>query len=114
MTRLFHHAGYVVLVAAIAPFRAGRDFARALFEPGQFVEVHVETPLEVAEGRDPNGLYRKARSGQLSNVTGIDSPHEAPLDPEVRVDTMTSPEEAADQILDTLVHLGLVDVLNSE
>ena len=109
VARLFHHAGFVVLVAAISPFRAGRDQARALFEPGRFVEVHVDTPLEVAEGRDPKGLYRKARAGELTNFTGIDSPYEAPWAPEVRVAATSTPDEAADEILDTLVHLGLLE-----
>ncbi len=109
LVRLFNNVGMIVLVAAISPFRSGRDAARELAGPGRFVEVHVDTPLEVAEGRDVKGLYKKARSGELSNFTGIDSPYEAPLHPEVRIDaTVTSPEEAADEVLRVLVAMGLV------
>jgi bifunctional enzyme CysN/CysC len=109
LVRLFNNVGMIVLVAAISPFRAGRDAARELAGPGRFVEVHVDTPLEVAEERDVKGLYRKARSGQLHNFTGIDSPYEAPLHPEVRIDsTFASPEEAADEVLRVLVAMGLV------
>ncbi|HEY5438506.1 MAG TPA: adenylyl-sulfate kinase [Acidimicrobiales bacterium] len=109
LSRLFNNAGMIVLVAAISPFRDGRDRARQLVGPRNFVEVHVDTPLEVAEGRDPKGLYRKARSGQLQNFTGIDSPYEPPLHPEVRVDTgAMSAIEAADEIVRTLVWLNLI------
>src|ERR1700685_137686 len=90
LARLFNNAGMIVLVAAISPFRLGRDAARELAGPGRFVEVHVDTPLEVAEGRDVKGLYKKARSGQLPNFTGIDSPYEVPPHPEVRVDASFS------------------------
>ena len=97
------------MVAAISPFRAGRDAARALVEPGRFVEVHVDTPLEIAEARDVKGLYKKARSGQLPNFTGIDSPYQAPTRPEVRIDaSFSSAEDAADEVLRVLVAMGLV------
>jgi bifunctional enzyme CysN/CysC len=109
LSRLFNNAGMIVLVAAISPFRDGRDMARELVGTRNFVEVHVDTPLEVAESRDPKGLYRKARSGQLQNFTGIDSPYEAPLHPEVRVDaSVTSASKAADDIMRTLVSLNLI------
>jgi len=109
LARLFTKAGMIVLVAAISPFRDGRDAARALFDPGQFVEVHVDTPLEVAEQRDVKGLYRKARAGQLLNFTGIDSPYEAPVQPEVRVDSsFDSAEDAADEVFRVLAALGLL------
>jgi bifunctional enzyme CysN/CysC len=109
LARLFNNVGMIVLVAAISPFREGRDAARELAGPGRFVEVHVDTPLEVAEGRDVKGLYRMARSGQLKNFTGIDSPYEAPLHPEVRIDAGydTAPD-AADEVLRVLVTMGLV------
>jgi bifunctional enzyme CysN/CysC len=99
----------IVLVAAISPFRAGRDAARELAGPGRFVEVHVDTPLEVAEERDVKGLYKRARSGQLPNFTGIDSPYEAPLHPEVHIDSsFESAEDAADEVFRVLLEMGLV------
>jgi bifunctional enzyme CysN/CysC len=110
VARLFNLAGVSVLVAAISPFRSGRDQVRNLIGPGRFVEVHVDTPLDVAESRDIKGLYRKARSGQLSNFTGIDSPYEAPLDPELRIDaTLSTSDDEADQVIRTLHQLGLID-----
>ncbi len=102
-------AGLVVLTAFISPFRAERQLARDRVEPGEFVEVFVDTPLEVAEERDPKGLYRKARAGDLVNFTGIDSPYEPPEAPEVRVDTTAlSPEQAADLVIDALRSLRIV------
>jgi bifunctional enzyme CysN/CysC len=110
LVRLFNNVGMVVLVAAISPFRAGRDAARELAGPGRFVEVHVDTPLEVAEERDVKGLYKRARSGELLNFTGIDSPYEVPLRPEVHIDsTFRSPEDAADEVIRVLVEMGLVN-----
>jgi bifunctional enzyme CysN/CysC len=109
VARLFNNAGMIVLVAAISPFREGRDTARALVEPGRFVEVHVDTPLEVAERRDVKGLYKKARAGQLLNFTGIDSPYEAPEQPEVRIDSsFESAEDAADEVFRVLATMGLL------
>jgi bifunctional enzyme CysN/CysC len=109
LARLFNNVGMIVLVAAISPFRVGRDAARDLAGPGRFVEVHVDTPLEVAEQRDVKGLYKKARSGQLPNFTGIDSPYEAPLHPEVRIGaSFESPEDAADEVFRVLRTMGLV------
>jgi adenylyl-sulfate kinase len=96
VARLMSDAGLVVIVALISPFRTDRDKARALFAPGRFIEVHVDTSLAVAEARDPKGLYRRARLGQLPDFTGIDSPYEAPLAPEIRIRTdQTSAAEAA-------------------
>ncbi len=96
VARLMSDAGLVVIVALISPFRADRDQARALFAPGHFVEVHVDTPLAVAEARDPKGLYRRARQGELRDFTGIDSPYEAPLAAEIVIRTeLTSADEAA-------------------
>jgi bifunctional enzyme CysN/CysC len=93
-------AGLIVLVSFISPFVAERRMARERVEDGEFIEVFVNTPIEVAEQRDPKGLYQKARSGELANFTGIDSPYEAPESPELTVDTTTmSPEEAADVIV---------------
>jgi bifunctional enzyme CysN/CysC len=109
LVRLFNNVGMIVIVAAISPFREGRDAARDLAGPGRFVEVHVDTPLKVAEERDVKGLYKRARSGELSNFTGIDSPYEVPLHPEVRVDsTFPTPEDAADEVLRVLAAMGLL------
>lgn len=83
LARLFVDAGLIVLVALISPFRTERNSVRALFEPGEFIEVFVDTPLAICEQRDPKGLYRRARAGQVPLFTGIDSPYEAPEKPEV-------------------------------
>ena len=83
LARLFVDAGLIVLVALISPFRTERNAVRALFEHGEFIEVFVNTPLSVCEQRDPKGLYRRARAGQVPLFTGIDSPYEAPQQPEV-------------------------------
>ena len=111
VARLMVDAGLIVITAFISPFKSERRMARALVEEGEFIEIHVDTPLSVAEERDPKGLYKKARRGELKNFTGIDSPYEAPEDPEVRVSTATaSPDEAADQIIAVLESRGLLDV----
>lgn len=100
VAKLMVDAGLVVIAAFISPFRSERRMARNLMEPGEFIEVHVDTPLVVAEARDPKGLYKKARRGELKNFTGIDSPYEAPEAPELRIDTMAlDPESAVEQIL---------------
>ena len=78
--RLFVDAGLIVLVSFISPFRSERDMARAMVEPDEFLEIHVDAPLHVAEARDVKGLYKKARAGEIKNFTGIDSPYEPPLD----------------------------------
>ena len=88
VARLMVDAGLIVLVSFISPFRAERRMARAMFAEGEFLEVFVDTPLEVAESRDVKGLYAKARAGKIRNFTGIDSPYEIPLSPEMRLDTM--------------------------
>ncbi len=107
--RLMVDAGLIVLVSFISPFRAERRFARDLVEPGEFCEVFVDTPLAVAEHRDVKGLYRKARAGELANFTGIDSPYEPPVDPEVHLDTTAlSPEEAAAEVVAQLRVMGIV------
>jgi bifunctional enzyme CysN/CysC len=110
VAHLFVDAGLIVLTAFISPFRAERAMARGLFEPGEFLEVHVDTPLDVAEARDVKGLYRKARRGELRNFTGIDSPYEPPETPEIRVNTEhQSAEEAAEVVIEKLRERGLLD-----
>jgi len=107
VTKLMTDAGLIVLVSFISPFRSERRMARALLQPGEFFEVFVDTPIEEAERRDPKGLYKKARSGELKNFTGIDSPYEAPETPEIHLRTaLYSPEEAAEQVLTILREAG--------
>jgi bifunctional enzyme CysN/CysC len=99
VARLMVDAGLIVLVAFISPFKAERAMARSLVGPDEFIEVHVDTPLAVAESRDPKGLYKKARQGVLTNFTGIDSPYEAPERPEFRIDTTITPAAVAAESL---------------
>ena len=109
VSKLMVDAGLIVSTAFISPFRAERMMARALVAEGEFFEIFVDTPLEVAEGRDPKGLYKKARRGDLKNFTGIDSPYEGPESPELRIDTTTaSPEEAAEAIVAFLRAKGVL------
>ncbi|TSB01792.1 sulfate adenylyltransferase subunit CysN [Sphingorhabdus contaminans] len=106
VAKLMTDAGLIVLTAFISPFRAERDMVRAMMPEGEFVEIFVDTPLEVAEERDVKGLYKKARSGALKNFTGIDSPYEAPLNPEIRVNTVEmTAAEAAEHIIRLLMPL---------
>jgi bifunctional enzyme CysN/CysC len=108
VAKLMVDAGLIVLTAFISPFRAERRMARALLKEGEFIEVFVDTPLAVAEARDPKGLYQKARRGEIKNFTGIDSPYEEPEAPEIRIDTTSlSPAAAADRVLAALVDLGI-------
>jgi bifunctional enzyme CysN/CysC len=107
VARLMADAGLIVLVSFISPFRAERQLARDLMPAGDFLEVYVDTPLAVAEQRDVKGLYKKARAGELKNFTGIDSPYEAPENPEIRVDTTAlSPAEAAELIVERMDDRG--------
>ncbi|MBU6268365.1 MAG: sulfate adenylyltransferase subunit CysN [Sphingomonadales bacterium] len=104
VSKLMTDAGLIVITAFISPFKADRDMVRAMLPEGEFVEVFIDTPLSVAEERDVKGLYKKARSGELKNFTGIDSPYEAPVSPEIRIDTTAlSPDEAANRIVDALL-----------
>lgn len=106
VAKLMADAGLIVLTAFISPFRAERQMVREMLPPGEFVEIFVDTPLSVAEARDVKGLYKKARSGQLKNFTGIDSPYEPPETPEIRVNTVDmTPEEAARYIIQQILPL---------
>ncbi|MDT7607101.1 MAG: bifunctional enzyme CysN/CysC [Pseudonocardiales bacterium] len=106
---LMVQAGLIVLVSFISPFRAERELARSLVEPGEFCEVYVDAPLAVAEQRDPKGLYAKARRGELANFTGIDSPYEPPEQPELRLDTTAlEPEDAARAVVARLAAMGVI------
>jgi bifunctional enzyme CysN/CysC len=107
VAHLMVDAGLIVIVSFISPFRTERQMARSLFETGEFLEIYIDTPLAVAEERDPKGLYQKARRGELINFTGIDSPYEPPEAPELRVDTTAgSPQESAREILELLEESG--------
>ncbi len=104
VAKLMTDAGLIVITAFISPFRSERDMVRQMMQPGEFFEVHIDTPLAEAEKRDVKGLYKKARSGELKNFTGIDSPYEPPQDPEMRIDTtVMTAEEAADAIVARLI-----------
>jgi bifunctional enzyme CysN/CysC len=109
VARLMVDAGLIVLTAFISPFRAERALARSLVEDGEFMEIHVDTPLDVAESRDVKGLYKKARRGELRNFTGIDSPYEAPETPDLRLNTAEiAAERAADLVIELLRERGVI------
>ena len=111
VAKLMVDAGLIVSTAFISPFRAERRTARALVAEGEFIEVFIDTPLAVAEQRDPKGLYKKARRGDLKNFTGIDSPYETPENPEITIDTTAlTPEQAAEMIVTRLRERGVFDV----
>lgn len=104
VTRLLVDAGLIVLTAFISPLQADRDRARQTIHPGRFIEVYVECPLEICEQRDPKGLYRKARQGQIPDLTGISSPYEPPLHPELVLHSGREPAEVCTQkVIDYLV-----------
>lgn len=107
-SEIVRHGG-VVICAAVSPYRATRDEVRSMMAPGHFVEIFVDTPLNVCEQRDVKGMYAKARRGEIKDFTGIDDPYEAPLSPEVQLDTVTyTPEENARAILAFLMQRGFV------
>jgi len=104
VAKLMTDAGLIVITAFISPFRAERQLVRDMMAEGEFIEIHIDTPIEVAEHRDVKGLYKKARSGKLMNFTGVDSPYEPPLTPEIRIDTTAmTPGQAANLIIDRLL-----------
>jgi len=107
VAKLFVDAGTIVLTAFISPYQKERDSVRALVETGEFIEIFIDTPLDVCEGRDPKGLYKKARAGEIPEFTGISSPYEAPFTPELHVKTAEQSIEASvDQILTYLETKG--------
>jgi bifunctional enzyme CysN/CysC len=109
VSKLMVDAGLIVIAAFISPFRSERRMARELFDEGEFIEIFIDTPLEVAERRDPKHLYAKARRGEIKNFTGIDSPYERPEAPDVQIDTTTmSPEQAVERILEQLRRRGMI------
>ncbi|OKH87143.1 sulfate adenylyltransferase subunit CysN [Thalassospira sp. TSL5-1] len=107
--KLFVDAGLITLVSFISPFKSERQMARSLLEDGEFIEVFINTPLEVCEERDVKGLYKKAREGKIANFTGIDSPYEAPENPEITVNTSDqSAEDAAEMVVQKLEEFGIL------
>ena len=109
VTKLFVDAGMIVLASFISPFRAERRLVRDMLEPGEFIEVFVDTPLEVCKARDPKGLYRKAMAGEITNFTGIDSPYEAPEHPELLLEGGAfEPGSLAERVLDLLRVRGII------
>jgi len=110
VARLMSDAGLITLVSFISPFRSERQMARNLMSDGEFIEIFVDTPLDVAEGRDVKGLYKRARAGEIKNFTGLDSPYEAPVSPEITINTVeNTADEAADLILAELQARGFLN-----
>jgi bifunctional enzyme CysN/CysC len=108
--KLFVDAGLITLASFISPFRSDRVIVRDLFEPNEFLEVFVSAPLSVCERRDPKGLYKKARRGQIANFTGVDSPYEPPERAEVVLDTTDSTaEQCADMVIRYIIKHGYID-----
>jgi bifunctional enzyme CysN/CysC len=111
VAKLMSDAGLITLVSFISPFRSERQMARNLMKDGEFVEIFVDTPLEVAEQRDVKGLYKRARAGEIKNFTGLDSPYEAPENPEMVINTVEqSAEEAADKIVTWMRERGWFEI----
>lgn len=109
VSKLFADAGLIVLSAFISPFASDRNLVRTLFPAGEFIEVYLDTPLEVCESRDPKGLYQKARSGYIRHFTGIDSPYEPPANPDLRLDTTDlSVGECLERVVDYLLEKQLI------
>jgi adenylylsulfate kinase len=107
VSKLFVAAGTIVLTAFISPFQKERDVVRSLVKEGEFIEVFIDTPLEVCESRDPKGLYKKARKGEITNFTGISSPYEAPTKPEIHIlNDSISIEEVTQKIINYLEEKG--------
>ena len=102
VAKLMVEAGLIVIVSFISPFKKDRDFARSLFNDNPFIEIFVDTPLEKCEERDAKGLYAKARAGEVKNFTGINSPYEAPGNPEIHLNTNSTPDEAVKIIINYL------------
>ncbi|MBI1360046.1 MAG: sulfate adenylyltransferase subunit CysN [Alphaproteobacteria bacterium] len=115
VAKLFVDAGLIVTASFISPFRAERDTVRGLVDKGEFIEIFVDAPLEIAEKRDPKGLYKKARAGQIRNFTGIDSPYEPPFSPDLRLDTASASAEAlAEMVVEHLRKTGILVTASDE
>ena len=114
--KLFVDGGYITLASFVSPYREDRDGVRALMADGDFAEIFIDTPVELCEERDPKGLYKKARAGEIPNFTGVSDPYEEPENAEMGIKTATgTPEEAAAQILAMLEQNGkIIDILQME
>lgn len=111
VSQLMCDAGLVTLTAFVSPYRADRDAVRATLSPGDFIEIFVDAPLEVCEARDPKGLYKKARAGQIKDFTGIDAPYEPPVEPQLVLKSAEfSPEALAEEVLRYLTEAGKLNV----
>jgi adenylylsulfate kinase len=111
VAKLFTSAGTIALTAFISPYRKDRDAVRALLEPGEFIEIYMDTPIEICEQRDPKGLYKKARAGQIKGFTGIDDPYEAPEKPELVLDGgKKNIDECADEVIAFLQSRGVLSL----
>jgi adenylylsulfate kinase len=109
VAKLFVETGIVVMTAFISPYRADRDKARALFKAGEFIEIYVKIPIEVAEQRDPKGLYKKARAGEVKEFTGISAPYEEPFDSEIILDTsLLTVDQCRDKIIFNLIERRII------
>ena len=109
VAKLFGEAGLVTLTAFISPYRKDRDAVRATMKDGDFIEIFVDAPIEVCEARDPKGLYKKARAGEIKGFTGIDDPYEAPLKPELTLDaSVKNAETLADEVIAFLKKSGKI------
>lgn len=108
VAHLFCDAGMVVLTGFISPYRRDRDRVRATMAEGDFIEIFIDTPLEVCEKRDPKGLYQRARAGEIKGFTGIDAPYEAPLTPEVKLDGEKDPDSLANHVVSYLERAGVI------
>lgn len=109
VSRLFVDSGLIVLTAFISPFRDDRDLVRNLVQNGEFIEIFVDTPLEVCEQRDPKGLYKKARDGKIKNFTGIDSPYEKPIKAEINIiNDKISVDSGVETIIEYLKNRGYI------
>jgi bifunctional enzyme CysN/CysC len=115
VARLFVEAGLITIVSFISPFRAEREMARDLVGPDEFIEIFIDTPLEICEQRDPKGLYRKARRGELRNFTGLDSPYERPNNPDLILNAVdNSASGLSDCIIDFMRQRGVLPTLRAE
>jgi len=114
VAKLFCEDGIVTLTGFVSPYRRDRDEVRSALDDGDFIEVFVDTPLEVCEKRDPKGLYKKARAGELKGFTGVDDPYEAPLEPEVRLDGATAADALADEVVLYLEEAGVIPAITRQ
>ncbi|MCD4752661.1 MAG: adenylyl-sulfate kinase [Anaerolineaceae bacterium] len=113
--KLFYKAGLIVITAFISPLQEDRDAVRNLLPKGLFIEIHVDCPLEMCESRDPKGLYKKARAGEINNFTGIDSLYEIPQNPEISLDTSKQPPQAcAQQVIEYLLQQKIIKQMNQQ